>query len=174
MFGLFAKKPSKDLQNKLGKQGYMVSQVMFHITQKNEFPPPQLHQNNPVRLSNKEELNSVLEGLKTIITEYGLIDIPSQDKNLKINQLAQENSNTPDRITDSVMLLLTSLNSADTIARVYYRDFPEHKPLLEMVNQLAKILTPAIDIMFGNDVPTEVRQAFPHVSSLIEYYRANK
>jgi hypothetical protein len=65
------------------------------------------------------------------------------------------------------------LGIVDMIARHYYDLYPQYKPLFEMVNQLAKICPTGVQVIFGDDLPVEVRRAFPHFSSLFEQNRAN-
>lgn len=176
MFGLFTKKPPADLQNALGLQGHSVSESLSYVIQWGQLPPHQAYESNPICVDDKADQNSLTELFIEVVTKNGLAHVDTDERLEAINNLAREilaPGQVPERIMDGVLFLLTSLNSVDTIARIYYRDFPEYRPLFDMVNQLAKIVPPALDRIFKDDVPTELREAFPQVSGLIEQYRSN-
>jgi len=176
MFGFFGKKPPADLENALGQQGYKVAQNFFYVVQKGQIPPHQAHERNPITLSSDVDRSALVEKFIEVLNHNKLHHLDTDEKLEAINAIALDTlggGKIPERIMDGALFLTTTLSFVDMIARVYYRDYPEHKPLFEMVNQLAKVIPPALDRIFDNDIPKELRETFPHVSSLIEQNRAN-
>lgn len=176
MFGLFTKKPSHEIQNSLGKQAANITQSFSYVFQHKMIPPNDGNIDNSIRLDSDEDSSLLRDRFIELINNNFLARMAFEEKTQVLNHLAKDiflSEEPPERYLDGAVFLLTTLNSADTITRVYYRDYPEYRPLLEMVNQLAKVVVPTLEVIFHNDIPNELRQVFPHVSSLIEQYRAN-
>jgi hypothetical protein len=176
MFGMFSKnKPPLSLQNQLGRQANQSAQLFYYIVEKGQVPPPDADPGSPVRGSNPEDRKQLISRISEIIENENLLLLDTESKSSALNGLTTSMySSIPlDRITDAAILMLATLSSVDTVARIYYRDYPDYAPLFGLVNQLAKTMGPAVRVIFGDDYPNDMRKLFPHVSSLLESYKAN-
>ena len=66
-----------------------------------------------------------------------------------------------------------AIHAIDCIAKVYYEDFPKYRPLLEMVNNLAKSCCPGVAQTIGPNLPPEVTDTWPHFSRIFEDARGS-
>jgi len=176
MFGLFSKNPPAALQNELGRQASQASQAFFYISTKQHVVPSPSFKDDPVDCSSEQDRQKLIETINRIIEANGLLlnnEIAAQSE--VINSLVRTNAamGALDKFDDAAVFLLALLQCVNTVGRTYYKEFPESKALFKLVNQLAKVASPALVDVFGDDYPNNLRKLFPHVSSLLESYRAN-
>ena len=174
MFGLFSKKPDASTQELYGRYGTQASQVCMYLFQHNACPPQDGAEK--VDLTNEKNRAELVAEILAKIDQLGLSDAGGEDKAQIIMDMVQADLSNPGSISTAKSdagMILTTLNMIDMLGRHYYELFPEYKPMLEMINQLAKICPTGMQVIFGDDLPVEVRRTFPHFSSLFEQNRAN-
>lgn len=174
MFGLFSKKPDASTQEMYGRYGAQASQVCMYLFQHNACPPQDGAEK--VDLTNEKNRAELVAEIVIRIDQLGLSDAGGEDKAQIMMNMAQADLSNADNIYTAhadAGMVLSVLNMIDMLGRHYYELFPDYKPMLEMINQLAKICPTGMQVIFGDDLPVEVRRAFPHFSSLFEHNRAN-
>ena len=71
------------------------------------------------------------------------------------------------------MVFIVIINNIDMLARHYYELYPKCKPMFEMINGLVKICPTGFKVVFGDDLPVDIRRVFPHFSIIFEQHRGN-
>ena len=174
MFGLFSKKPDARTQEMYGRYGMQASQVCMYLFQHNACPPQDGAEK--INLTNEKSRAELVAEIVGRIDQLGLFDADGEHKSQILIDMVQADVSNADNISTAQAdagMVLTTLNIIDMLGRHYYELYPEYKPMFEMINQLAKICPKGMQVIFGDDLPVEVRRAFPHFSSLFEQNRAN-
>ena len=174
MFGLFSKKPDARTQQQYGRYGMQASQVCMYLFEHHACPPRDGHEE--IDLTIDENRISLVKEIVENIVKLDLASAGDEEKSQLLKDMAQSALTSPSNVTqtqEEAGMILAMLNVVDMLGRHYYDLYPEYKPLFEMVNQLAKICPTGMQVIFGDDLPVEVRRAFPHFSSLFEQNRAN-
>ena len=165
----FGNNPDSETLQMVSRHAASAAQFCMYIYQKNAIPPKDGEE--PVYLnegSNKEKIVSVIEN---IISANKLDEDGATDR---INALVLEEKNNPtENFYENALGLVTMINVINGICKMYYADYPKSKKLLDIVNQLAKITSPALIKVFGNYPPNSIRKSWPHISSIFEHYKAN-
>jgi hypothetical protein len=172
--GSLAKKPSAQEQHEYGRRAMQASQVCMYLFQHHACPPPDGMEK--VDLNLEENRQSLAGAVVTLVHSLRLESLSSEQKAQAIVTMAQNLSLRADRLSRSendAIMLVTVINVIDMTARHYYELYPNYQPLHELVNQMAKVCPSGLAVVFGDDLPIEVRRAFPHFSSLVEHNRAN-
>jgi hypothetical protein len=174
MFGLFTKKPDARTQQMYGRQAAQASKVCMYLYQHQACPPPDGGEN--IDLGNNKNRLLLSNHIVTRIEQLDLASLDGAGKSQAIMDMVQSDINKSSSASPSegdAGLIISILNVIDGLARHYYELYPEYKPMFEMINQLAKICPVGMKVIFGDDLPVEVRRSFPHFSSLFEQNRAN-
>ena len=177
MFGLFSKKnPPASLQAELVRQADQNAQAFFYISSKGHIPPSPDFQHDPVKCDSQLDREKLIASINETIEVHNLLAKDSASQIEAINSMARSiaTNGAKNKYQDASSFLLAMLSSIDKISKTYYKDFPESKDLFEMVNQLAKIVSPGLESIFGNEYPSTLRQLYTHVSSLLESWKANR
>lgn len=174
MFGLFSPKPDARMQQVYVQRATQVTQVCMYLFENRACPPKDGEEE--IDLNDEHNRNRLVIEIVGIIENLNLSDADGESISEILIEMARKEINDPDTVSltqSNAGMLLTVLNMIDMLARHYYQIYPKYKPMLEMINQLAKICPTGMQIVFGDDLPVEVRRVFPHFSSLFEQNRAN-
>ena len=173
MFGLSRKAPSADAQREYVRQATFVVQTCLYLFQHHACPP--VDGNAKYDLDDEENRKALgkaigkrLKSLMPAIADpsskmQAVIDMVASDSRLR-HQLHQSEQDAG--------LVVMVIAGMDMIARHYYELYPKYQPMLEMVNNLAKIGPNGLRIVFGDDLPTEVREQFNYAARLWDDNRA--
>ena len=168
------KKPDACTQELYGRYATQASQICMYLFQHNACPPQDGAEK--VDLTNEKNRAELVAEIVGRVDQLSLFDADGEHKSQILKDMVQADLSDSDSISTAQSdagMILTTLNVIDMLGRHYYELFPEYKPMFEMINQLAKICPTGMQVIFGDDLPVEVRRAFPHFSSLFEQNRAN-
>jgi hypothetical protein len=174
LFGLFAKKPDARTQEMYGRYAHQASQVCMYLFQYSACPPQDGQEK--VDLTIEDNRTTLVEEIVSRIDLLGIAFVDGEERAEIFRDMAQSDVSNASSISvakSDAGMILTILNIIDMLGRHYYELYPEYKPMLEMINELAKICPTGMQVIFGDDLPVEVRRSFPHFSSLFEQNRAN-
>ncbi len=174
MFGLFAKKPDAQMQQMYGRYAVQASQVCMYLFQHNACPPKDGEEK--IDLLDESNRKALVDEIVKRIERLDLSSVDYESRSKNINDMARSDVEKSSEISQTQAdagMLITTLNIIDMLGRHYYQLYPNYKPMFEMINQLAKICPTGMSVVFGDDLPVEVRRAFPNFSSLVEHNRAN-
>lgn len=173
MFGrLFGNRPPRDLEREMVQQANGIAQVFTYIERRGAIPARDGCEDLP--LDDEDNRVAIVDAVNRIVSENNLTDLDGRSKTAFFaGKVFEFRRNPPSGVDDAAWCIASFMNNTDMISRTYYHEFPNHKPLFEMVNTLAKIVCPGLEQVFGDDLPLEVRRAWPHLSQMFEGYRAN-
>jgi hypothetical protein len=167
MFG-FGNNPDSETLEIITRNSEGVARLCMYMYQKNAIPPND--GDNPLSLIENDNKEKILTNIDAIINENKLYD----DTTDKINSICiQKQNNKTDIFYENALCVIVMLNTINIPCKMYYVDFPKSKKLLELVNSLTKIASPAFINLFGNYPPNSVRKCWPHFSSIFEDYNRN-
>ena len=173
MFGLFAKRPPREEQIILAKSAGAADELSMHLIQHRSFLP----RSDKPRPDLDDEADRQ-EIVDAIIGKIEMLDLESAPENAKTGILGahlediMRDPNLP-VVEDDAGFALYIMNGINVMYRRYRELYPKYRPLYEMLNQLAKIVPGGFRVVFGDDLPPQVRKAFPHFSIMFEENRAN-
>lgn len=168
MFSRFFKpKPAPEQERQYVRQANQITQMFGYCTIKGEFPPEE----GQTDLSIKNESNRTLIKNEVIrlIEAYQLKNLSLEVKTQAFEAMIQKPNKK--QAEDAAGLIIISLNSLNMIASHYYECFPSYKPLLEMLNNLTKIVMPVLDEVFEGQLPDNLQNLFPRVEGLFKDYK---
>jgi len=171
---LLTKKPDARTQQMYGQYAIQASQVCMYLFEHHACPPKDGAEQ--IDLDDERNRSSLVGHIIAKIEELDLASLAGAGKSRALRDLAQSeiaNSSSVTAVEGDAGMILSLLNIIDMLARHYYELYPGCKPMLELVNDLAKVCPTGMQVVFGDDLPVEVRRAFPHYSSLFEQNRAN-
>jgi hypothetical protein len=174
MFGLFSKKPDAELRDMYWNQAGQATQICKYLSQNNACPPNDGE--DEIDLLDKINRTNLMEEILLKIKGMNLADASDLERSTLTLKLSADNQNNSGKVTpiqSNAILIVFTINIIDMITRHYFSYYPKFKPMLNLVNHLEKISSSGLQVVFGDDMPIEVRRAFPHFSSLFEHHRAN-
>ena len=172
MFG-FGNNPPTDIYEELARTAHSMAQLMFYIQIKKTLVP-RTRQETPIDLTDHASREQVTRYFEMLVSDHGLLDLSAFERRDILNDLAvtaAEDKDTP-QIYENTLTVLVAMNWMDFCFRTYYEDYPKSKKLLELTNQLTKQAIPAIELIFCDGYSENYRRMWPHLSSVMEQYRA--
>jgi hypothetical protein len=172
MFG-FGNNPPSDIYEELARTAYNMGQLMSYIQIKKTLVP-RTRQESPIDLTDSVLREQVIACFKSLVSEHALLDLSTFERRDILNDLAvtaAEEKDTP-QIYENTLTVLVAMNWMDFCFRTYYDDYPKSKKLFELTNQLTKLAIPAVELVFCDGYPEDYRRIWPHLSSVMEQYRA--
>ncbi len=167
-------KPNQNIEKSYVRYASQITNVSMYLFSHKCCPPKDDHAK--IDLENEHNRTGLVSAIVSRINALGLVDCSHEDQASILRDMAKDDvenvATTSDTESDAGMIL-TILNLVDMLVRHQHDLYPEYKPMLEMVNQLAKICPSGMQVIFGDDLPIEVRRTFTHFSSLFEQNRAN-
>lgn len=161
--GWFTPKPGRTLQAELLKQA-TGAQNIFGIALHRKTTNPAKGQ-DPLDLTIKENRDAIRDELVRVIREYGLEGCREAEiGGARLIPITMDKSKPP--ITDAAVCGALAINSINLIARTYFEDYPQYKPLHDMVNNLAKTCCTGAAQTIGSDLPSEVVRTWPYFSRI--------
>jgi hypothetical protein len=116
-------------------------------------------------LTVKENRDGIRDELVRIIHEYGLEGCKEAEiGGARLIPIVMDQSKPP--ITDAAVFSAMAINSINLIARAYYEDYPQYKPLHDMVDNLARTCCTGAAQTIGPDLPSEVVRTWPYFSRI--------
>ncbi len=171
---LFSHKPSREMQKSLGRQAELAARAFMYLYTHRACAPPDGKEK--IDLSIDETRQSLVNSIIARIQSAGLEDANREERSKIINTMAKEDAANQDKISRELLdagMLITIMNSVNEITHQYYEVYPDFQPLFELVNNLAKLVPPGLAVIFGDDLPIEIRRSFPRLSVLFEQNRAH-
>lgn len=136
---------------------------------------PPVDGNSRFDLDNPQNLRLVLDEISRRIEKMKLNyahDSAKLDVLLDMNTRDRSSGASLSQFEQDAGLVLNVLAGTDMITRHYYEVYPKYRPMLDMVNNLAKIVPASLRIVFGEELPSDVKTAFPYASVLFADYAA--
>ncbi len=163
--GLFTRKPNRALQAEFIKQATNTVNWFGCALRDKETNPRAGMEDAAVDLTIQDNRDAIRDELVRLIRQHQLPGCTEAEiSGIRLLPLAMEQSRTP--IEDAALCSALAINSINLITRAYYEDYPKHRPLFEMVNNLAKTCCPGAAQTIGPDLPPEVVQTWPYFSRI--------
>lgn len=161
--GWFTPKPDRTLQAELLKQANGALSIFGAALQQKTNNPAKGQ--DPLDLTIEENRTAIRDELIRIITDFGLEGCKEAEiGGARLIPIVSDKSKPP--ITDAAVCCALAINSINLIARTYYEDYPQYKPLQEMVDNLAKTCGPGAAQTIGPDLPSEAVRTWPYFSRI--------
>lgn len=165
--GLFSRGPDRATQAELLKQARNSTNWFgFALMHKRTNAPDE----SSIDLTVEENRIAIRREVVRLIQEYQLMGCTEAeiggDRLVPLSKDAQAN------LVGSALVTVLAINSISLISRYYYEKFPRYRPLLEMVNNLAKVCCPGAAQMIGEDLPEEVSQTWPYFARMFSEAKA--
>jgi hypothetical protein len=167
--GWFTRKPNRALQAEfveVAKDAFtMFGSAIEHKTTN----PLRGKPHDVLDLTVEENRDAIRTELVRIIHDYGLEGCNEEEISevrLKSLSLELKLDQSKPVITIAALSCAFGMNNTNWIARRYYEDFPQYKPLLEMVDNLAKTCCGGAAQTIGPDLPPEIVRTWPYFSKI--------
>ena len=169
MFNLFNKNnPDKKYFNEINRLAEQSAKFMLFIKVKKCIPAQDGMDN--LSLEIEENRLKTVNCFNTVVKDNELANVTNIDAVLV--ELIQEHLNKEyDQLYDDVLAFMSNADTINQVCSIYYEDFPKSDKLLEIVNHLAKIFSPAFIVIFGEDMPNSFRKIWPYLSNIFEHYK---
>jgi hypothetical protein len=122
-----------------------------------------------LQLTCEENRDAIRNELVRIIHDYGLEGCKEEEISevrLKPLSLELQQAQSKPVITINALACAYGVNNINWIARSYYEDFPQYKPLYEMVDNLAKTCCTGAAQTIGSNLPPEIVRTWPYFSKI--------
>lgn len=171
--GFFTKKPDGELQAEFVKQATGALTWFGHALQFKKTNPRKGLEDESIDLLQRENRDAIRSGLIRLIAENNLGSRDSKHSKHTTDVLVSlvTKQNRP-AMEDAVLVTMFAIHSMNMITRFYYEEFPEFKPLYEMVNNLAKIGCSGAAQTIGADLPDEIATRWPYFARIFQDAKA--
>ena len=170
MFG-FGNNPDSATYNEYARQAHHAVQFLFYMETKETLVPKDKEQ-EVFSFKSSDDKAKIIKQFDQIVHELALPENQHPNGTEIINSKLSEAKNKDD-FYENVYGLIVILNTVNYIAHAYYRNYPKSKKMLELVNILAKSSGRVLELIFQDNLNSETRKAWPHLSSLFEHYKSN-
>ena len=166
--------PSPEMQEMYGKYGTLAAQSFTYMSLKNEYPGPDGKTN--IQLDIEDNCQQILNEIKRLLLEQEFLGKSREERSQILSSLAKSidpSSDDFDEYTDAAVGLIISIDWVDRIYYDYQNLYPNYEPLLEFVNNLAKVVPVGMRILSGDDLNETVRKVWPSFSLMFEQYKSS-
>ena len=123
-------------------------------------------------LTIRENREAISKELVRLIREHNLAGCTEGEIAChRLEPLQRQEALSP--IEDAALCSVVAINSINLITRLYYDVYPNYRPLLEMVDNLAKICCTGAAQTIGADLPPEVVETWPYFSRIFKEAKAS-
>ncbi len=152
-------------QTEYAHWGMQIAQVCMFVHTHGMLP--RLKASGGLRINDEQTRAQLVEALSAFVRTNELIGLGA-GKKLEIIVLATEFAlkRRLSDVDDGALLLATIINMSDVIAHDQRTLFPDHPPMRDMVDNLTGMLAPMKTKIFGNNIPDDVRRAWPDFARL--------
>jgi hypothetical protein len=163
--GLFTRKPDRGLKAELEKQAVGALNIFGHALQMKKTNAPAGKEHEAIDLTIEENRDAIRNEIVRVIHDYGLEGCKeSEIGGARLMPIVMDQSKSP--ITDAAVCSALAINSINLITRNYYENFPDYKPLHDMVDKLAKTCCTGAAQTIGSNLPYEVVRTWPYFSRI--------
>lgn len=165
--GLFSRKPDRGLQVELANQANGARNLLGYALLYKKTNPPAGMEGAAIDLTVKENRDAIQDELVRLIREHQLSGCTEAEiGGIRLVPLAMKQPKEP--IQDAAICSAIAINSVNLITRLYYEQYPTHRPLYELVDSLAKTCCTGAAQTVGPDLPPEVIETWPYFAQIFE------
>jgi hypothetical protein len=150
--GLFSRKPDRGLEAELAKQASGARNLLGYALTHKKTNPPAGMEGAALDFTIKENRDAIRDELVRLIREHQLSGCTeSEIGGVCLVPLAMTQPKAP--VEDAALCSAIVINSVNMITSVYYEQYPNYRPLYEMVDSLAKTCCTGASQTVGPDLP---------------------
>ena len=172
MFGLFNKNnPDREYFNELNRLSEQAARFMLFVKLKRCIPAQDGMDDIPLDI--EENRLKVVDCFNNVIKDNS-IDTEADIEKILMKLALEVRQGNSEQVYENTLAFMSNANLINDICKVYYVEFPKSDKLFEIVNNLAKIFSPAFIVIFGDSMPEPYRKIWPYLSNIFEHYKTHK
>lgn len=167
--GWFTRKPSRALLAEFVEAAKTAFTIFRSAIEQKTTSPIKGKPHAVLQLTCEENRDAIRNELVRIIHDYGLEGCKEEEigeVRLKPLSLELQQGKYTAVITINALACAFGINNINWISRRYYEDFPQYKPLYEMVDNLAKTCCTGAAQTIGSNLPPEIVRTWPYFSKI--------